>query len=49
MDLENYHNFLGWFGCPPGSTVAEKSTIAVDFFTALNRNANNSDGTIRLP
>ena len=48
MDLEDYQNWIGWFGCPPGSTVAARSTIAVDFFAALKNNANR-DGTIQLP
>ena len=49
MDMEDYSNFIAWFGCPPESTVAAKSTIAIDFFEALKERANPSDGTILLP
>ena len=49
MSMEDYHNFILWFGCPPGSQVNAKSTIAVDFFRELEQNANDSDGSILLP
>ena len=49
MSMEDYHNFVLWFGCPPGSQVNAKSTIAVDFFRELEQNANHSDGSILLP
>ena len=35
MSMEDYHNYILWFGCPPGSQVDATSTIAVDFFAAL--------------
>ena len=49
MTAEEYHNFILWFGCPPGSQVDAKSTIAIDFFREMKEHANNSDGTILLP
>ena len=32
MDMDDYVNFVFWFGCPPNSGVSATSTIAVDFF-----------------
>ena len=49
MSMDDYHNFILWFGCPAGSQVDARSTIAVDFFQELRRNAKRSDGTILLP
>ena len=49
MSMQDYHNFILWFGCPAGSQVDARSTIAVDFFRELKNNAKSSDGTVLLP
>lgn len=49
MDVEDYHNFILWFGCPAGSGVDATSTIATGFFEELRRNARKSDGSVVLP
>ena len=49
MDMEDYVNFVFWFGCPPNSGVSATSTIAVDFFKQLKIEARPHDGTIVLP
>ena len=46
MSMTDYHNFILWFGCPAGSSVDAKSTIAVDFFEELKNKARPSDGTV---
>ena len=49
MSMQDYYNFILWFGCPAGSQVDARSTIAVDFFRELKNNAKSSDGTVLLP
>lgn len=49
VSMEDYHNFVLWFGCPAGSQVDAKSTIAVDFFEKLRENADNNDGAVLVP
>lgn len=49
MTMEDYHNFVIWYGCAPGDTVDAKSTIAVDFFRELKQRANNREGTVIIP
>ena len=48
-DEKDYQNFILWFGCPAGSRVDAKSTIAKDFFIQLKANARPYDGRIVLP
>ena len=49
MDMDDYVNFVFWFGCPPNSGVSATSTIAVDFFKQLKIEARPHDGTVVLP
>ena len=49
MTMDDYFNFILWFGCPAGSQVDARSTIAVDFFQELRNKAKRSDGTVLLP
>ena len=49
MDMDNYVNFIFWFGCPPNSGVSASSTIAVDFFKQLRKVARPHDGSVILP
>ena len=49
MDMDDYVNYIFWFGCPPNSGVSASSTIAVDFFKQLKRVARPHDGSVVLP
>ena len=49
MSIQSYYNIILFFGCPAGSTVQARSTIAVDFFEEMKNNANPSDGKVVLP
>ena len=49
MDMDDYVNYIFWFGCPPNSGVSASSTIAVDFFKQMKRVARPYDGGVVLP
>ena len=49
IDMDEYVNYIFWFGCPPNSGVSASSTIAVDFFKQLKRVARPHDGSVVLP
>ena len=48
-DMDDYCNFIFWFGCQPNSGVSAASTIAVDFFKQLKQRARPHDGSVILP
>jgi len=49
IDMDEYVNYIFWFGCPPNSGVSASSTIAVDFFKQLKKVARPHDGSFVLP
>ena len=49
MDMDDYVNYIFWFGCPPNSGVSASSTIAVEFFKQLRKVARPHDGSVTLP
>jgi len=49
IDMDEYVNYIFWFGCPPNSGVSASSTIAVDFFKQLRKVARPYDGSVVLP
>ena len=49
MSMEDYHNCVLFFGCPPGSQVDAKSTIATDLFSEMKKYATDRDGKILVP
>ena len=49
IDMDDYVNYIFWFGCPPNSGVSANSTIAIDLFKQLKRVARPYDGSVILP
>lgn len=47
--IDKRSHVISTFGCQPGAKVAERSTVAVDFFKELKDHANGWDGAIFLP
>ena len=49
LDIDDYNQWIIWFGCPAASGVSANSTIAVDFFKELKKAARPYDGQVILP
>ena len=46
---ERYQNILITFACPPNSSVAARSTLALDYFLKLRELADPYNGSVILP
>ena len=49
LDIDDYNQWIIWYGCPAASGVSANSTIAVDFFKEMKKAGRPYDGRVILP
>ena len=47
--MEDYNNYIFWFGCPPGGAMGASTTLSAGFFNEIKRAASAKGGKVVLP